>query len=176
MIEKVKSFLTGIKNLIHWFQIIWKDRNYDDYYIWEVLKFKLINQSKYIKKRDWHVNAKYDAERMMLCVKLIDKIQQEYYSSEYMDYHKSEFTTRPCSDREGLYELEIIELEENYEDYFKKHKAAMGRVITNKSLQIFNLDNNYKQRLAMNLGHYNEKRAQNLLFKILNRDIRKWWD
>jgi hypothetical protein len=74
-------------------------------------------------------------------------------------------------------QLDIQEISENYDEYFAKHKAAVRKVLANKELQIFKLnDDNYKQRLAMNLGHYNEKRAQDLLFKILNRDIRGWWD
>ena len=33
-----------------------------------------------------------------------------------------------------------------------------------------------KQRVAMNIGRINDKRAQDLLFKIMNENINKWWD
>ena len=38
---KIKSFIISIKNLIKWFPIIWKDRDWDDHYIWEIMKNKL---------------------------------------------------------------------------------------------------------------------------------------
>ena len=36
-----KNFVKGVKNLWKWFPVIWKDRDWDDHYIFEVLKFKL---------------------------------------------------------------------------------------------------------------------------------------
>lgn len=174
---KIIRFLEAIKNLIRWFPIIIKDKDWDDHYIWEILKTKLKHQSQYIGSRDIHTSAKYDAERMMLCVRLIEKIQDEFYGGEYMDYHKSEYNWLNIEGDDDYKQLKIVENSENYDDYFAQHKAAVRKVLANKELQIFELnDDNYKQRLAMNLGHYNEKRAQDLLFKLLNRDIRGWWD
>jgi hypothetical protein len=174
---RINQFKKSVKNLIRWFPVMWKDRDWDDHYIWEILKTKLKYQSEYIGSRDIHVNAKYDAERMMWCVRLIDKIQDEFYSGEYMDYHESRFNWLDIEGDSEHKQLDIQEVSENYDEYFAKHKAAVRKVLANKELQIFELnDDNYKQRLAMNLGYYNEKRAQDLLFKILNRDIRGWWD
>jgi hypothetical protein len=75
----------GIKNLYKWFWVIWKDRDWDHYYIFEVLKFKLEKQAKHLGERDWHESSKRDAEIMMTCVKLIDKIQNESYFDELYD-------------------------------------------------------------------------------------------
>ena len=36
-----KYFKTGVKNIIYWFPIIWKDRNWDSHYIFEIIKHKL---------------------------------------------------------------------------------------------------------------------------------------
>ena len=174
---KIRFFYKSIKNLIRWFPVIWKDKDWDDHFIWEILKTKLKHQSQYIGNRDFHTRAKYDSERMMWCVRLIEKTQDEFYSSEYMDYHKSNYNWLDIEDKPDYKQLEIEEVSENYDDYFAKHKAAVRKVLANKELQIYKLkDGDYKQRLAMNLGYYNEKRAQDLLFKLLNRDIRCWWD
>jgi hypothetical protein len=174
---RIKQFWVSVKNLWRWLPVMWKDRDWDDHYIWEILKTKLKYQSKYIGSRDIHVNAKYDAERMMWCVRLIEKIQDEHYAGEYMDYHESRFNWLDIDGDTEHKRLEIEEVSENYDEYFAKHKAAVRKVLANKEYQIFELnDDNYKQRLAMNVGRYNEKRAQDLLFKLLNRDIRGWWD
>jgi hypothetical protein len=36
-----KYIKQGVKNLIYWFPIIWKDRNWDSHYIFEIMKHKL---------------------------------------------------------------------------------------------------------------------------------------
>ncbi len=37
-----RSIKYGIKNLITWFPIIWKDRDWDHWYLYKILRFKLI--------------------------------------------------------------------------------------------------------------------------------------
>jgi hypothetical protein len=173
----MKKYINIVKNLIRWFPVIAKDRDYDDYFIFEILKTKIKHQAKYIGDRDWHTRAKRDAEIMMLCVSLIEKIQDEHYGGEYMDYHESRYKWLDVEGKPDRKQLEIEEISENYDEYFAKHKAAVRRVLADEKLQIFKLtDDDYKHRLAMNLGYYNEKRAQDLLFKLINRNIRGWWD
>ncbi len=72
----------GIQNLYKWFWIIWKDRDWDHHYIFEVLKFKLEKQAKHLAEVGFHNDAQRDAELMMTCVRLIDKLQNEYYYDE----------------------------------------------------------------------------------------------
>lgn len=72
----------GVKNLYKWFWVIWKDRDWDHHYIFEVLKFKLEKQAKHLSKRNWHESSKRDAELMMTCVRLINKLQNEEYYDE----------------------------------------------------------------------------------------------
>ena len=79
----VKSFM-AVKNLVRWFPIIIKDKDWDESFIYKILQFKLKNQAEYIATRDWHTNAKRDAEIMMTCVRLIDKINEEYYGMEIL--------------------------------------------------------------------------------------------
>ena len=173
----MKKYINIVKNLIRWFPVIVKDRDYDDYFIFEILKTKLKHQAKYIGDRDWHTRAKRDAEIMMTCVRLIEKTQDEFYSGDYMNYHESRFNWLDIEERPDCKQLEIKHISEDYDSYFAKHKSAVKRVLADKKLQIFKLNgDDDKHRLAMNLGHYNEKRAQDLLFKLINRNIRGWWD
>ena len=74
-----KYFKQGVKNIIYWFPIIWKDRNWDSGYIFDILKHKLKAQAKYIGDRDWYTRAQLDAKRMRLCVSLIEKVQDDFY-------------------------------------------------------------------------------------------------
>ncbi len=72
----------GVKNLYKWFWVIWRDRDWDHYYIFQVLKFKLEKQAKHLAEVGFNNNAQRDAELMMTCVRLINKIQNEYYYDE----------------------------------------------------------------------------------------------
>jgi len=164
---KVKQFFHRVYNVIRWFPIIWKDQDWDDYYIFEILKFKLKNQSKYIGTKDRHMSAKRDAEIMMLCVRLIEKVQDEYYGKEYLEYHESEMKFTPSESHPGSYEMEFIELSEHYDDYFKKY-PLIYRMVPDLNAS--------KDKIAFQIAKINEERAHKLLFTILEQNIRRWWD
>jgi len=79
---QTKYIKYGVKNLYKWFWIIWKDRDWDHHYIFEVLKFKLEKQAKHLADVGFHNDAQRDAERIMTCVRLINKLQNEEYYDE----------------------------------------------------------------------------------------------
>jgi len=164
---KIKQFFKRIYNLYRWFPIIWKDQDWDDHYIFEILKFKLKNQAEYIGYHDRHMSAKRDAEIMMLCVRLIEKVQDEWYGREYFNYHKSDMRFIPSESHPGSYEMEVEILEENFDDYFKKY-PLIYRMVPD-----LNAD---KENIAFHIAKINEERAHKLLFKILEQNIRRWWD
>jgi hypothetical protein len=162
---RIKQFFRRIYNLYRWVPIIWKDQDWDHYYIFEVLKFKLKNQAEYISKRGNHLSAKRDAEIMMLCVRLIEKVQDEYYGCEYQDYHKLNIRFIDSKSHPGMYEVETETISECYNEYFKKYPRIYKQVKT---------EDNHKT--AFYIGRENEKRAHKLLFKILEENIQRWWD
>jgi hypothetical protein len=164
---KLKQFFQRIYNLYRWFPIIWKDQDWDDHYIFEILKFKLKNQAKYIGTKDRHMSAKRDAEIMMLCVRLIEKVQDEWYGHEYFNYHESEMKFIPSKSHPGSYEMELVELSEHYDDYFKKY-PLIYRMVPDL--------NTSKDKIAFQIARINEERAHKLLFTILEKNIRSWWD
>jgi len=164
---KVKQFFKRIYNVIRWLPIIWKDQDWDDFYIFEILKFKLKNQAEYIGYHDRHMSAKRDAEIMMLCVRLIEKIQDDFYGREYLSYSVSDMVFTPSETHPGHYEMEFVELSEHYNDYFKKY-PLIYRLVPDLNAP--------KSEIAFHIAKINEERAHKLLFKLLEQNIRKWWD
>jgi hypothetical protein len=162
---RIKQFFKSINNLIRWFPIIWKDRDWDHHFIFEILKFKLKNQAEYISKRGNHLSAKRDAEIMMTCVRLIEKVQDEYYGCEYQEFFKASYKFKDSKDYPGHYEMDIIQESEHFNDYFKKYPRIYNRVKTED-----------KHKTAFTIANMNEKRAHKLLFKILEQNIQRWWD
>lgn len=173
-----RNFKVGVKNIFYWLPIIWKDRNWDSHYIFEIMMHKLKAQSKYIGERDIHTRAKRDAEIMMTCVRLMKLIDDEFYSSEYSDYHKTKHWFEPVEGNKGLSSWESRILEERFDEYFKKYPLIHKRVLNGEG--VFQLDGeniaDINQRIAMNIGHINHKRARKLLFKIMEENIEGWWD
>jgi hypothetical protein len=173
-----RMFKTGVQNLIYWFPIIWKDRNWDSHYIFEIMMHKIKAQSKYIGERDIHTRAKRDSEIMMTCVRLMKKVQDDFYSSEYSDYHKTKHWFEDVPGKKGLSSWESRLLEENFDEYFKKYPLVYKRVLNGEG--VFQLDGENRadinQRIAMNIGHINHDRARKLLFKIMEQNIERWWD
>ena len=164
---KIEQFFKRIYNLYRWLPIIWNDQDWDDHYIFEILKFKLKNQAEYIGSKNRHMSAKRDAEIMMLCTRLIDKVQDEWYGKEYLSYCESEMKFTPSESHPGSYEMEFEELSEHYDDYFKKY-PLIYRMVPDLSAS--------KDKIAFQIAKINEERAHKLLFTILEQNIRRWWD
>jgi hypothetical protein len=171
-----KFLREGIRNIIYWFPIIWKDRNWDSSYIFTMLQHKLKAQAKYIGTKNRLTNSQLNARRMTICVNLIQKIQDDYYAIEYMDYAKNKHWFEPCEDRPGYSTWESQEVWEKYDDYFAKYPLIYKKAM--KGEGVFSLEGREddKQVIAMNIAHINEARAHDLLFKILKNDINSWWD
>ena len=172
---KIKRLFKRFYNLYRWFPIIWKDQDWDDYYIFEILKFKLKNQAEYIGYHDRHTTAKRDAEKMMLCVRLIDKIQDEWYAGEYFDYFKQDLNFIDSKSHPGQYELVSGEIKmDNLDAYFAKYHRTYKQVVEGKIKPPFKT--NTRSGIAISIAHINEEKAHKLLFKILEQNIRGWWD
>ena len=171
----LKEIRTGFKNIFYWLPIIWKDRNWDSHYIFEIMMHKIKAQSKYIGSRDIHTRAKRDAEVMMTCVRLMKLVQDETYSSEYSDYHKTKHWFEPA-DKEGYSTWESRILEEDFDGYIKKYPLIEKRVMKGEGVFGREGREDDKQIIAMNIGHINHDRARKLLFKIMEANIERWWD
>ena len=181
-----RDFIKGIKNLTRWFPVIWKDCDWDHHFIYAILIQKLTFQAKYIRKHGLHVDHIRDAERMELCVRLMKVVSEQHYQMLYSDYYESEFHFDPI-DKDELDKLEgefkedlkgscVLRIEETWEDYdafFKKYPHAY-REVTKTDKYIF--ENNTKRKIAMNMGYYLHKKANRILFKLLERHLESWWD
>ncbi len=165
----VKRFYRSVRNVIRWFPVIWKDRDWDDWYILEILKFKIKNQAEYIGGRDFHTRAKRDAEIMMVCVRLLERIQEEYYDMELYNYYRTDLIFVPSETRPGSYSIEEDLISENLDDYFKKYPRTYKQIVNE-------FKGKEKKIIAIKMGIHNHYKAKKLLFKILEEQMERWWD
>jgi len=164
----------GVKNLIKWFKIVWKDRDYDDSFIFDVLKFKIENTANYIEKTNRFVGSEYEVTRMRLCVKLIERIQSEHYGMEYMDFEETKYKFVPVEGKdlngESFYEMKSEVVKDELEDFFKKYPNTYKNIIKKNGSDV---SNHY---VAIQIGRHNQEKAKRLLFNVLNKHIESWWD
>ena len=164
--ENVKN---GLVNFWTWKSVIWKDRHWDDHFIFEVLKQKLILQRKELVSANRHTSTPQTNRDITICLNLIERIQEEYYGTEYVDYFVSNYSWEDFD--ENSKKLVIDEISNTADDYFKKYRSTVKRCLKKDRDLCFD-----KKRLAMSVSHENQKRCQALLFRILNERSNWWWD
>ena len=173
-----KDLVQGVKNLWKWFPIIWKDRDWDHNFIYTLLAKKLEFQAKYIGNGGIHVDAKRDAERMMLVAKLIKLQQDDFYAMEYMDYQVTEDYFTLIDDKPEYLEWKQDTISETFVDYFAKyplyHKRAIEYIMANQKR--FTSKHTDDQLIAMVMGNLRQQKCKDLIFKLLNQHIDSWWD
>ena len=81
---RVRNFIRNVKRVWYWLPIIWKDRDWDYYYIYEMLKQKLIKVEQYILKDGIHIYNDVDAANIRTAINMIEKVQNEYYLDQYL--------------------------------------------------------------------------------------------
>lgn len=172
-----RDFATGVKNLWKWFPIIWKDRDWDQHFIYETLRRKLEFQAKYITDKDRYTRAQRDAEVMLLCSRLIEIQQEEMYVMEYLDYEISDMRFVDVEDKPDCKEVKMDLISENFDDYFAKYPRQYKRVVAGDVNRYKRpIKDKSKQLIAMEIAHDNQDRSRKLLFKLLEQNIERWWD
>jgi len=175
---RFRQLKISIKNLCRWFPIIWKDRDWDHFYIYQILEFKLRKQANYIGKMDRHTMAQKDARDMLTCAELINRVKEGYYDGEYMDYHDSDFNFLPIEDKPGYSELQINTISEDFDSYFTKYPTWYKRAISyiKENQNRYSSDHDDKKLVAMIMGDLRQEKAKELVFKIMANKINSWWD
>lgn len=165
------NFIDGIKNIFKWIPVLYKDKDWDWRYIYEIMEFKLLQQRNYLVTANRHMSIPEINRDITLCLNLIQRIKDEYYQSEYFDYFKARYWFEPTDETEQYFTYHSEMIWEKFDEYFAKYPIQHKKVLQKYSDKI-----KEKKDIAFWIGLENEKRAQNLLYKTLNRKLRHWWD
>ena len=171
-----KDFVQGVKNLWRWFPTIWKDRDWDQHHIYELLRKKIEFQAEYIGSRDNYTGAKRDAERMQLVARLIKLQQDDFYTMEYMDYHEQDMSFVGIEDNLEYFEAVFDQKSEWFDEYFAKYPIQYKNVLNGNINRYTRSTTKDKQIIAMEIAHHNQSRCQKLIFDIMHNHIERWWD
>ena len=167
---RIRNFLTGCHNLIKWFPTIWNDRDWDGHYILKILQKKIEFQRKELVSANRHTRIESDNRDMTLALNLLERVKEEYYSLECMDYWDSEIVFNDVPENPKLKSIEVNTKAERYDEYLSKYPSSV-RALTKEHGE--ELD---KQRLCLMVSNYNHKKANKLLFRVLEERLAFWWD
>ena len=81
---KIKNKIRQIRKILRWIPILWRDRDWDYYFVYEILKQKLIDTEAYIRKDGLHVFNEHDADSIKTAIEMIEKVQTEYHLDKYL--------------------------------------------------------------------------------------------
>jgi len=170
---RIKEFIDGLINIIRWIPVIYKDRDWDDYYIMKLLQKKIEHQRDYIVKHNRHTRVDEDNFWMTVVLNLIEREHESFYSLEKYDYEKTNIEFVELATSPGRYEIkETVEID-NLDEYLVKYPASVCRV---KKLHPDKDFSSRRSMLAHYVGTHNQERCRNLLFEILKRYSNRWWD
>ena len=167
-----RDIAQGFKNLWKWFPIVWKDTDFDDHFILEALKFKLKNTADYFEVKQRFVGWEDEVRYIRICEKLIERIQNDYYQSEYFDYYDFNIEWIPVEGNDDLVEFKEQEIRNDVADYIAKYPNTHKKVLNNSKYKGYKKDTG----LALAMGIERHLKARKLLFKILEEKIESWWD
>jgi len=114
---RINSITIGLKNLWKWRRAIYCDRDFDHWFIYQILKTKLEFQAEHLIKHGHHENSEKYASQIMKVVELIDDVQNEKYIDEVLHDEKwdtarfDEAEVKHSNARKELFKI----LEENIE-------------------------------------------------------------
>lgn len=161
----------GFKNLWRWLPIVWKDHDWDSDYIFEPLKFKIKNTADYIEKNKRFVGWEHEVRYMRICVKLIERIQSQYYVDEMHGYWETNMRTELMEN--GNYSLEFDDVRNDLSIYLSKYPNDKRRTLKSKRSE--NVGDSDKS-FAILMAYMRHERARKLLFDIIQDKIERWWD
>lgn len=165
--KTIKRFFRKLTNLIDWLPVIWNDYPYDYSSIYTILDKKLNKMLVFFESGNvWQSDEslKPTIKELKLVISLLDKIREDFYGLEYMEYLEEDMEFIPI-ENDDCYELEFKLKKDNLDEYFKKYHVK-------------NIPTDFTERkkLAIQISRKKEEQCKRLFFKLLNDKIERWWD
>ena len=163
MIWPFRRFFRKCRNVIRWFPTIWKDEDWDDSYIVEILVKKLEHQRDFFLSDRTHIlEAKQVAAEIQTAIDGLRKTAESWeYEGRAADdmarkWGESKMHTEPSQSHPGCYELHIdvpgVKTPEDDAQYTKEYRECMA---------------------AARKQYMKDKRAA---YAYIASNIDKWWD
>jgi len=162
--DKVENIANRIKDrtikLIRWAPVIWKDEDWDHYYIWVILHRKLTNMEDFFTSdRAMALNSEEEAKKIRVCLTLLDRlIADDYDLSAFKRHHE----------KWGKPKFDWVESDDKHSEL----KIEQEHVKTDEDKR--------KERKEFNRAYEHETRLRKqdirYLFDMMRKHIEGFWD
>ena len=159
---RIKDFFHGIWNIIRWAPTIYKDKDWDDYYVTKLLQKKIEHQRSYLVAANRHTNVDRDNYWMTVVLNLIERKHEDYYNMERYNYIV-------LNDEDIFGDA----LSENLDEYVAKYPSAKRAALKKYS---YHSRLEEKETISLYMGMIRQQKADDLIFEILKRRSAEWWD
>jgi len=153
--------LYSIPNFFYYFKVIYQDRDWDDNYIFIILKRKLEKQLRRFSTIELFVGQDKEIKRIKFCISCLDRIIKDDYRLKW---------TNEIAEKYGQQKM----ITEPYDDNGSVEVVKITRTKCNTpKLEL------EEHGLTMKLYEYaqnDQDRDVRLLFRVLEKYIKHWWD
>lgn len=153
----ISKIVTGIKNLIQWIPIIWNDRQWDYYYFYKILYYKLKFMEEFWKS-DEPVSAKAEktAKQITIAKNLAKRLMENNYIDNALMWHEQKYP-------------DYLDKALNFEPYKDNLKLY---ILVDKNP----IDEKKSFEKCCEHSDYMEKQDKEMLFDLLKKYVNRWWD
>ncbi len=167
---RIRYFLEGLKNIIRWIPTLYHDRDWDGSYILKILQKKIEFQRRELVNANRHLDIDRDNRYMTLALNLLERVREEHYSLECMDYWHDTISFEDVPNKPNLKSIEIETTGERFDEYLKKYPSSVRAIIKEHGV------NEDKKTLCLLVSYYNHNKANKILFRVLEERLAYWWD
>ena len=155
------SILSKIKRTIDFIPIIWKGYDFDYRFAVDLFEYQLSRTANFLESDSaYSLESKQNAKRLKMILRLLDKVYNEDYVFEYTDQLKQEYGTMQMEwdpNDDATDTLKGFKWSKAVDD---SHNESINKV--------------YK--ILLEKGLFKQERAHQLLWKLIEHNIRKFWD
>ena len=145
----------GIMNLIKWCPTIWKDRDWDHEYLYDIMLKKLEFMEDLHRNRAHYEGSELIADQMKKCCELIEALLDKEYNKDGFTKHDKKWGTS-FLEKDGT----------NYYTFQRKN------IITDENKK----EEQDEFRLCIEKERELEQKDKEELFETMKDNIDKWWD
>ena len=161
MTYSIKSFFNKLKRTIQFIPIIWKGYDFDYRSAVDLFEYQLSRTAKFLESDNaYSSESKQNAKRLKMILRLLDKVYNEDYVFEYTDQLRQEYGIMQMEwhpNADTTYTLKGFKWSKAVDD---AHNESINKV--------------YK--ILLEKGMRKQERAHQLLWKLIEHNIRKFWD
>ena len=148
---RLRVLRDNISRLIYWIPKIWRDRDWDSAYLYEMMRYKLIRMRDEIQNSASHTSWERDVQNMTVAIELLNRLDNTGYNDYYSDMHNVKLYY--CLDCTVTAEKEFFDF--------------IGKRCTECS-------NKWKSAYLVSQKHENADFSY--LWEIMRKHSRQWWN